>query len=285
MTFETHRISPPKGRALRRRRLVLGAAAPLAAACFLALAGCEPDDEVSSVADTTIEDEAMSDTAMTEEAWRSQASPDYREAEPMPNELPPGYPHTGEFDPMTDEDTASGALAEEGAEPGASEEFPAQDEVSAMAEVQPVGDSDLKGQLQFRQEEDLVRITGELTGLEPGTHALYLQQNGSCDTELADSAGGDAAAEAEGDQEGAPDEGAGEVEELGNIVAAEDGSATVDISDTKITLDSGPNSVVGKTLIVQVAEGLGAPPSDEPSSAAVGCAEIRGESFAQTTVS
>jgi len=43
--------------------------------------------------------------------------------------------------------------------------------------------------------------------------------------------------------------------------------------------------VVGKTLIVQVAEGLGAPPSDDPSSAAVGCAEIRGESFAQTTVS
>jgi Cu-Zn family superoxide dismutase len=255
----------------------------LAAACFLALAGCEPDDEVSSVADTTIEDEAISDTAMSEEAWRSQASPDYRESEPLPNELPPGYPQTGEDAGLMDEDTAPGDLADEGAAPRASEEFPAQgEEVSAMAEVRPVGDSDLEGQLEFSQEEDLVRITGELTGLEPGTHALYLQQNGSCDTDLAESAGGDAAGEAEGDQQGAPAEGAGEVEELGNIVAAEDGSATVDISDTEITLDGGPNSVVGKTLIVQVAGDLNAPPTVDASSA-VGCAEIRGESLAQAT--
>jgi Cu-Zn family superoxide dismutase len=281
MTFETQRISRPEGRALRRRRFVLGAAAPLAAACFLALAGCEPDDDVSSVTDTTIEDEAATDTAMTEEAWRRQVSPDYREPETTPDELPPGYPHTREDEGTMDEGTDS--LAEDGSALPATKDHPAQAESRAVAEVQPVGNSELEGQLQFRQEEDLVRITGELRGLEAGMHTLYLQPNGSCDGNLAESAGDEAAAQddSQGAAQAAPDEGDEQAEDLGSFLVAEDGSATVDIIDAELSLDAGPDSLIGKTLIVQATVDTAQPTAD--SGTPVGCAEIQAESFAQAT--
>lgn len=283
MTFETHRVVRPKSRASRRQRFIPGVVTPLAAACFLALAGCEPENDVSSVTDTTIEDEAITDTAMKEDAWRSQVSPDYREPEIASNGLPPGYPHTRQDEGVMGEDTAPGDLADDRRTPRDAEDFAPQTEMSAVADVQSVGNSALDGQLELRQEEDLVRITGQLSGLEPGAHGLFLRENGSCDdADPADAAGEDAAAE--GDSQGTPGEGAGESESLGNFVVAEDGSATVDISDANITLAGGPNSVVGKTLIVQATEMEGAAAQPYGGSGdPLGCAEILVESFAQAT--
>lgn len=247
MTHSIHRAFSSQRRGARLRHGIPGVLAPFAAACFLALAGCDTGENVSSIADTRVEDEAKSDTAPTETERFNPVSPEYYGAEP------------------------------EVAEPA---QPPA--DATALAEVQPVGDADLEGEVRFEQQDDGVRITGELTGLEPGEHGLHLHENSSCAGEDAAAAGGHFSPD--DDPHGSPQDMVEEhhAGDLGNIVADRDGTATIDLSDAEISLAGGPYSIIGKTIVVHAGrDDLNTQPSGA-SGTPVGCGEIRGERLAQS---
>jgi Cu-Zn family superoxide dismutase len=125
---------------------------------------------------------------------------------------------------------------------------------SAVATMSATNGGSVEGEISFQKSATGVRITGELTGLEPGNHGIHVHENGDCSGDKAEGSGGHFAPE--GDPHGAPSDQAEEhhVGDLGNLVAEADGTATVDLSDNELTLNRGPNGIIGKALVVHAGE-------------------------------
>jgi Cu-Zn family superoxide dismutase len=119
----------------------------------------------------------------------------------------------------------------------------------AAVQLQPTQGHQASGSLTFSQDRAAVRVSGTIRGLTPGTHGFHVHQTGDCSAPDASSAGGHYAPQ--GSPHGAPSAPPGQrhVGDLGNIEAGQDGMAMVSISDSLLAL-SGPNSIVGKAVIV-----------------------------------
>lgn len=118
----------------------------------------------------------------------------------------------------------------------------------ALAVLVPVGESGVSGEVQFEQVADGVRITGRIEGLTPGAHGFHVHRFG----DLSDGTGGTSAGghfAPEGSPHGNPSEEQRHVGDLGNVVAGEDGIATIDFVDDVVAL-SGRHSIVGRALVV-----------------------------------
>jgi Cu-Zn family superoxide dismutase len=210
----------------------------------LFLAGCSRDSDEESVAeDTTIRDEAVTDTGMRDSPM---AQPDDY-GEPMAETADPG-----------------GALSRPDSSTGP----------NAIAVIKGTDGSAVAGELHFEQEANAVQITGELKGLEPGKHELYVQQESDCGEAAAGSEG--ATAPESVDQPAVGD--------LGTIVADEEGIATIHLEDPGITLTTGPDGIIGKTIVVQVGESgaTSGPSAESDSGEPVACGVIQDESLAQS---
>jgi Cu-Zn family superoxide dismutase len=211
----------------------------------LFLAGCSRDSDEESVAeDTTIRDEAVTDTGMRDSPM---AQPDDY-GEPMAETADPG-----------------GALSRPDSSTGP----------NAIAVIKGTDGSAVAGELHFEQEANAVQITGELKGLEPGKHELYVQEESDC---------GEATAGSDEDTtapESADEPAAGD---LGTIVADEKGLATIDLVDSGITLTTGPDGIIGKTIVVQAGESgaTSGPSAESDSGEPVACGVIQDESLAQS---
>lgn len=144
----------------------------------------------------------------------------------------------------------------------------------AVAEISATDGFDAAGTVEFTTEGDSVRIKGALTGLKPGAHGLHIHEKGDCSAPDASSAGehyspGD---DPHGSPQDLPDE--HHLGDLGNVVAEEDGTAEIVAEDPEVRL-SGPDSVVGKAVIVHEGrDDLESQPSGD-SGARVGCGVIR----------
>ncbi|XP_026744444.1 superoxide dismutase [Cu-Zn] [Trichoplusia ni] len=108
---------------------------------------------------------------------------------------------------------------------------------------------DVSGTVYFDQKdnESPVVVTGEVRGLKKGSHGFHVHEFG-------DNTNGCTSAGAHFNpykmDHGAPDSAIRHVGDLGNIEADADGAvAKVCIQDSKISL-VGPNSIVGRTLVV-----------------------------------
>ena len=144
----------------------------------------------------------------------------------------------------------------------------------AVAEISATEGHETAGSVKFTSEGDAVRVQGRITGLEPGPHGLHIHANGDCRAPDASSAGEHFSPD--DDPHGSPRDLPGEhhVGDLGNIVADEDGAAEVVTEDPEIRL-SGPESVVGKAVIVHAErDDLESQPSGD-AGARVGCGVIR----------
>ncbi|CRX38199.1 superoxide dismutase family protein [Estrella lausannensis] len=103
--------------------------------------------------------------------------------------------------------------------------------------LQPVGGSQVSGQVRFSTKNEGVHIYGYIEGLNPGSHGLHIHEKGECPA-------GDSASVS------SPSGGeAGHIADLGNVSADEDGIADFHIETSTISLE-GPKSIVGKTLII-----------------------------------
>lgn len=124
--------------------------------------------------------------------------------------------------------------------------------IEALAVLEPVGDSKVKGSVRFSQTGDTVHVHGEVTGLTPGLHGFHVHEKGDLsDKEKGQSVGGHY--NPTDQPHGKPEDQERHVGDLGNINANDEGIATIDLQDDVIRLD-GEHSIVGRALVIHAGE-------------------------------
>jgi Cu-Zn family superoxide dismutase len=124
------------------------------------------------------------------------------------------------------------------------------DVLKAVAVIHPASDSKVHGEVTFTQKGDTVEVKGTIMGLKPGEHAFHVHEFGDCSSHDAMSTGGHFNPTKK--KHGARDGEERHVGDLGNIKADDDGKAVVNFTDKVIAL-KGPNSIIGRAIIVHAA--------------------------------
>ncbi len=132
--------------------------------------------------------------------------------------------------------------------------------------------SGVGGTVSFTEQGGAVTIEAHLTGVVAGDHGFHVHETGDCSAADYTSAGGHF--NPTGAPHGAPSDAAHHAGDLGNIAIADDGSGTLSISSTLLTVAPGPNSVVGKAVIVhEKADDLKTQPTGD-AGGRIGCGVI-----------
>lgn len=144
---------------------------------------------------------------------------------------------------------------------------------SAVAEITPTEGNDARGTLYLSTRNGTVQIAGTIRGLESGAHGFHIHEVGDCSAPDASSAGDHF--NPHDDPHGSPRdlENAHHVGDLGNLTVNEQGEAQVDVEDNEMQL-SGPESVVGKAIVVHADQDDFETQPSGNSGAPVGCGEI-----------
>jgi Cu-Zn family superoxide dismutase len=141
------------------------------------------------------------------------------------------------------------------------EEAPAPESASAMEEetatieplmaaanLAPRSDGTAHGTITFTQIAGGVTITAHIEGAPPGPHGLHVHEIGDCSSEDFKSAGGHFnPTEA---PHGAPTDAERHAGDLGNIEVGDSGAGHLELSSDLLTVTEGPNSTVGRAVIL-----------------------------------
>lgn len=146
----------------------------------------------------------------------------------------------------------SSPAPEEPAEEAQPAEEAAPAPATAVADLQPTEGSSVSGTVTFEENNGQVHVSATVTGLEPGKHGFHIHENGDCSAPDATSAGGHF--NPEGVDHGAPDADVHHVGDLGNLEADAEGNAEYHSNWDFLDLGDGPNSIVGKAVIVHAGE-------------------------------
>ena len=120
---------------------------------------------------------------------------------------------------------------------------------TATAQLQPTRGNTTAGTVQFAQTGDVVKVSGTISGLKPGAeHGFHIHEKGDCSSGDGMSTGGHF--NPGGSAHGRHDASAHHVGDLPVLKADAQGVARVDFESRGITLVAGPQSIVGKGLIV-----------------------------------
>jgi superoxide dismutase, Cu-Zn family len=141
----------------------------------------------------------------------------------------------------------------------------------AICVVQALGGSKVAGKVIFTQMREGVEVNAELTGLTPGEHGFHVHEFGDCS--MADGTCAGAHFNPTGAPHGGPDDAQRHAGDLGNVKADASGKATYKRVDKMLALN-GPNSIIGRSIIVHAApDDLKTQPSGN-AGARVGCGVI-----------
>ena len=124
--------------------------------------------------------------------------------------------------------------------------------------MQPTQGNQVRGFVTFTSVTGGVRIEANITGLTPGRHGFHVHQWGDVSAADGRSAGGHF--DPHGTEHALP---AGEprhVGDLGNLEADDSGIARYERVDSQLAF-SGPNSIVGRGLIIHALEDDGGQPT------------------------
>ncbi len=117
----------------------------------------------------------------------------------------------------------------------------------AVAVLNPLGASGVKGTVTFTAVAGGVRVSAKVSGLTPGVHGFHVHEFGDCSAADGSSAGGHF------NPAGAPHAGPAEAHrhagDMGNLTAGPDGTAALEYVDGQAALE-GTNSVLGRGVIV-----------------------------------
>ncbi len=127
----------------------------------------------------------------------------------------------------------------------------AQEPTKAIAVLHPTVGSNVSGTVTFTKGTDSIQVVADVTGLTPGKHGFHVHEFGDCSSPDGNSAGGHFNPTHK--QHGAPDAADRHAGDLGNIEADASGKAHLDWKDKVMKL-SGPDSIVGRSVIVHVQE-------------------------------
>lgn len=122
----------------------------------------------------------------------------------------------------------------------------------ATALLQPTEGSEARGTVKFASTADGVRVTVDMTGLEPGEHKIFVQESGDCTEAVADSSKAVAGAS--------------------SLEADSSGRAHSEFVDTRLALE-GQTSIVGRALVVHD-KADAAQPAEDDTDADVACGII-----------
>ena len=134
---------------------------------------------------------------------------------------------------------------------GACAGVPAADTTMANAALASRSGSNAVGVLHLMRAGDGVRVTGQVSGLAPGSvHAFHIHEKGDCSADDASSAGGhfNPTSQPHGNAQGG---GAHHLGDQANLSADAGGTAKVNAHFRGVTLgDGGANDVMGKAIVV-----------------------------------
>lgn len=122
----------------------------------------------------------------------------------------------------------------------------------AHADLKPTTGSSTAGRILFTQDGEIIRITGAISGLKPGSkHGFHVHAKGDCSAPDGSSAGGHF--HLDGQKHGASGSKDVHVGDMGNIEANDKGVADVDLilPASQMTLaDGAAHNIIGRGLIV-----------------------------------
>jgi superoxide dismutase, Cu-Zn family len=176
--------------------------------------------------------------------------------------------------------TTDGAQSSDPAQPGS--EASSMPVEYAEAEILPTEGQTTGGLIKLTRDGEGVRLEGTVTGLEPGAHGFHIHEKGDCSAPDASSAGDhfEPADDPHGAPEDPPDQ--HHLGDFGNITAGENGDTQVNITDPELRM-SGPDSIIGKAIVVHAGrDDLESQPSGD-SGARIGCGVIRPLEVAEST--
>jgi Cu-Zn family superoxide dismutase len=126
----------------------------------------------------------------------------------------------------------------------------AQDVTKAVANLESKSGSRVTGKVTFMKMGDQVQVVADIENLTPGKHGFHIHDKGDCSAPDAMSAGGHFNPTHQ--HHGGPHTAERHVGDFGNIEADASGKAHL---EWKGKLDlSGPNSIIGKSVIVHEKE-------------------------------
>lgn len=135
--------------------------------------------------------------------------------------------------------------------------------------------SNVSGTIMLKQAADKVMMEVNLTGLTPGEHAMHIHANGDCSSDDGKSAGGHWNPTT--DNHGKWGHDAHHMGDIGNLVANDEGAATLEFSTDKwcIGCDDETKNIIGKAFIVHAsADDFESQPSGA-AGARVACGVIK----------
>lgn len=123
---------------------------------------------------------------------------------------------------------------------------------SAIALLYPTEGSDANGQVVFTKMEDgRIKVIAEVYNISPGKHGFHIHEFGDCSSPDGKSAGGHFFTDY--DNHGGLEDQETHVGDLGNLEANEEGIAKITFITDKLSF-SGPNSILGRGVIVHAGE-------------------------------
>lgn len=141
----------------------------------------------------------------------------------------------------------------------------------AMTTLNPTEGNEVRGTVRFEQTADGVKVTAEVSGLEPNTsHGFHIHEKGDCGAPDGSSAGGHYAPN--GNPHGLPPNPKRHAGDMGNITANGEGKAMLDATFDNFSL-SGDSTVLGRSVIVHSGKDQGTQPTGD-AGARVACGLI-----------
>jgi len=129
----------------------------------------------------------------------------------------------------------------------------------------------VSGTVTFHEQKDGTHVHAKLSGLTPGKHGFHVHEFGDCS--CADGMCTKGHFNPTNQPHGGPDSKKRHVGDMGNVVADENGNATLDLIDSYIKLN-GPHSIIGRSIIVHAdKDDLTSQPTGN-AGARVGCGVI-----------
>jgi Cu-Zn family superoxide dismutase len=147
------------------------------------------------------------------------------------------------------------------------------DDPSAIAVLEPTEGSLVRGAVDFVRKGDAVVVTAYLSGLAPNTtHGMHIHEVGDCTARDGSSAGDHF--NPANTEHGGPRGGPRHLGDLGNVMADARGQVSARVEVDGLAFGTGPDSIVGRGLIVHAAaDDLNTQPSGN-SGARLACGVI-----------
>lgn len=122
---------------------------------------------------------------------------------------------------------------------------------SAEAVLNATQGNTASGAVSFRQEGGDVVMSARINGLAPGAHGFHIHDKGDCSAPDATSAGGHF--NPTGKPHGNPDSADHHGGDMPQLIADASGNASLVATLTGLSVVAGPNSVVGRGVIIHAA--------------------------------